>query len=86
MAAQSYGKYICKATGGQIGNEKLPWRLGSHARLDAHYRTLTDHGHRAIVCLLHGRRTDADIALTDSADFAYMNAFSSGWFPNALKE
>ena len=33
-----------------------------------------------------GGRQTLTIALTDSAEFAYMGAFRSGWFPNALKE
>jgi len=54
--------------------------------VDAHYRTLADRGHRAIAGLSMGGGQTLTIALTDSADFAYVGVFSSGWFPNTLKE
>ena len=54
--------------------------------IDAHYRTIADRGHRAIAGLSMGGLQALDIALDDSADFAYVGIFSSGWFPNAQKE
>lgn len=54
--------------------------------VDAHYRTLADRDHRAIAGLSMGGGQTLTIALTDSADFAYVGVFSSGWFPNTLKE
>jgi len=54
--------------------------------VDAHYRTLSDRDHRAIAGLSMGGGQTLTIALTDSADFAYVGVFSSGWFPNSLKE
>ena len=54
--------------------------------IDAHYRTVADRDHRAIAGLSMGGLQALDIALDDSADFAYVGIFSSGWFPNAQKE
>lgn len=54
--------------------------------VDAHYRTVADRDHRAIAGLSMGGGQTLTIALTDSADFAYVGVFSSGWFPNTLKE
>ncbi len=54
--------------------------------VDAHYRTVSDRDHRAIAGLSMGGGQTLTIALTDSADFAYVGVFSSGWFPNTLKE
>lgn len=54
--------------------------------VDAHYRTVPDRDHRAIAGLSMGGAQTLTIALTDSSDFAYIGMFSSGWFPNTLKE
>jgi enterochelin esterase family protein len=54
--------------------------------VDMHYRTVADRSHRAIAGLSMGGGQTLTIALTDSADFAYVGVFSSGWFPNTLKE
>ena len=54
--------------------------------IDAHYRTVADRDHRAIAGLSMGGLQALDIALDDSADFAYVGIFSSGWFPNSQKE
>lgn len=54
--------------------------------VDGHYRTVADRDHRAIAGLSMGGGQTLTIALTDSADFAYVGVFSSGWFPNTLKE
>jgi enterochelin esterase-like enzyme len=54
--------------------------------IDTHYRTVADRDHRAIAGLSMGGGQTLTIALTDSADFAYVGVFSSGWFPNTLKE
>jgi len=54
--------------------------------IDAHYRTIADRDHRAIAGLSMGGLQALDIALDDSADFAYVGIFSSGWFPNLQKE
>ena len=54
--------------------------------IDAHYRTIADRDHRAIAGLSMGGLQALDIALDDSADFAWVGVFSSGWFPNAQKE
>src|SRR5579863_1911068 len=54
--------------------------------IDAHYRTIADRDHRAIAGLSMGGLQALDIALDDSADFAYVGIFSSGWFPNSQKE
>jgi enterochelin esterase-like enzyme len=53
--------------------------------IDAHYRTIADRDHRAIAGLSMGGLQALDIALDDSADFAYVGIFSSGWFPNEQK-
>ena len=54
--------------------------------VDTHYRTVPDRDHRAIAGLSMGGGQTLTIALTDSMDFAYVGVFSSGWFPNSLKE
>ena len=54
--------------------------------IDAHYRTVADRDHRAIAGLSMGGAQTLTIALTDSPDFAYVGVFSSGWFPNTIKE
>jgi enterochelin esterase family protein len=54
--------------------------------IDAHYRTVADRDHRAIAGLSMGGLQALNIALDDSADFAYVGIFSSGWFPNVQKE
>jgi enterochelin esterase family protein len=54
--------------------------------VDAHYRTVADRDHRAIAGLSMGGLQALNIALDDSADFAYVGIFSSGWFPNVQKE
>jgi enterochelin esterase-like enzyme len=50
--------------------------------VDSHYRTVPDRNHRAIAGLSMGGLQALSIALDDSADFAYVGIFSSGWFPN----
>jgi len=57
----------------------LPW-------VDAHYRTVADRDHRAIAGLSMGGVQALNIALAHSADFAYVGIFSSGWFPNTIKD
>jgi enterochelin esterase-like enzyme len=54
--------------------------------VDAHYRTVADRDHRAIAGLSMGGLQTLNIALSDSSDFAYVGVFSSGWFPNSIKE
>jgi enterochelin esterase-like enzyme len=54
--------------------------------VDAHYRTVADRDHRAVAGLSMGGVQTLTIALTDAADFAYVGVFSSGWFPNSIKE
>jgi enterochelin esterase family protein len=54
--------------------------------IDAHYRTIADRDHRGIAGLSMGGLQALDIALDDSADFAYVGIFSSGWFSNAQKD
>ncbi len=54
--------------------------------VDARYRTVADRNHRAIAGLSMGGLQALNIALDDSADFAYVGIFSSGWFPNTQKE
>ena len=54
--------------------------------VDAHYRTVADRNHRAIAGLSMGGLQALNIALDDSADFAYVGIFSSGWFPNTQKD
>ncbi len=54
--------------------------------IDTHYRTVADRDHRAIAGLSMGGVQALNIALTDAADFAYVGVFSSGWFPDTLKE
>ena len=54
--------------------------------IDAHYRTVADRDHRAIAGLSMGGLQALNIALDDSANFAYVGIFSSGWFPNSQKE
>lgn len=54
--------------------------------IDTHYRTVADREHRAIAGLSMGGLQTLNIALSDAADFAYVGVFSSGWFPNSIKE
>ncbi len=54
--------------------------------VDANYRTIADRDHRAIAGLSMGGLQALNVALDDSADFAYVGIFSSGWFPNTQKE
>jgi enterochelin esterase-like enzyme len=54
--------------------------------IDAHYRTVTDRNHRAIAGLSMGGLQALNIALDDSADFAYVGIFSSGWFPDEQRQ
>ena len=54
--------------------------------IDAHYRTVADRAHRAIAGLSMGGLQALNIALNDSADFAYVGIFSSGWFPNEQQQ
>ncbi|HEY3706759.1 MAG TPA: alpha/beta hydrolase-fold protein [Terracidiphilus sp.] len=54
--------------------------------VDAHYRTLADRDHRAIAGLSMGGVQSLNIALANAPDFAYVGVFSSGWFPDSLKE
>lgn len=54
--------------------------------VDAQYRTVADRNHRAVAGLSMGGLQALNIALDDSADFAYVGIFSSGWFPNMQKD
>ena len=54
--------------------------------IDAHYRTISDRDHRAISGLSMGGLQTLNVALSDAVDFGYVGVFSSGWFPNSLKE
>ena len=54
--------------------------------VDAHYRTVADRDHRAIAGLSMGGLQALNISLDDSADFAWVGIFSSGWFPANQKE
>jgi len=54
--------------------------------IDAHYRTIADRDHRAIAGLSMGGVQALNIALADAGDFSYVGVFSSGWFPNTIKE
>ena len=54
--------------------------------VDAHYRTVADRDHRAIAGLSMGGLQALNISLSNSADFAYVGIFSSGWFPNSMKD
>jgi enterochelin esterase-like enzyme len=54
--------------------------------VDSHYRTLTDRDHRAIAGLSMGGAQTLAVSLDDSADFAWVGVFSSGWFPNMMKD
>ncbi|UWZ85886.1 esterase [Occallatibacter riparius] len=54
--------------------------------VDTHYRSVADRDHRALAGLSMGGAQALNIALDDSADFAWIGIFSSGWFPNTLKE
>jgi enterochelin esterase family protein len=54
--------------------------------IDAHYRTLADRDHRAIAGLSMGGVQALNISLANAADFAFVGVFSSGWFPNTIKE
>ena len=53
--------------------------------VDSHYRTIPDRDHRALAGLSMGGLQALNISLDDSADFAWIGIFSSGWFPNELK-
>ncbi|MBS1805596.1 MAG: esterase [Acidobacteria bacterium] len=54
--------------------------------VDSHYRTLADRDHRALAGLSMGGLQTLNISLADAKDFAYVGVFSSGWFPNSIKE
>jgi enterochelin esterase-like enzyme len=54
--------------------------------IDAHYRSIADRDHRAIAGLSMGGVQALNIALANAGDFAYVGVFSSGWFPNSIKE
>lgn len=54
--------------------------------IDQHYRTLADRDHRAIAGLSMGGLQALNISLADSADFAWVGIFSSGWFPADQKD
>ena len=54
--------------------------------VDSYYRTLTDRDHRAIAGLSMGGAQTLAVSLDDSADFAWVGVFSSGWFPNMMKD
>jgi len=54
--------------------------------IDARYRTLADRDHRAIAGLSMGGVQALNISLANAANFAYVGVFSSGWFPNTIKE
>jgi enterochelin esterase family protein len=54
--------------------------------IDGHYRTIADRDHRALAGLSMGGLQTLTVSLTNSADFAWIGVFSSGWFPNAQKE
>jgi enterochelin esterase family protein len=54
--------------------------------IDSHYRTVADREHRAIAGLSMGGAQTLTVALTDSADFAWVGVFSSGWFPDTIGE
>jgi enterochelin esterase family protein len=54
--------------------------------IDSHYRTLPDRDHRAIAGLSMGGLQTLNIALSDAGDFGYVGIFSSGWFPDSIKE
>ncbi len=54
--------------------------------VDSHYRTVADRDHRAIAGLSMGGLQALTISLNHSEDFAYVGVFSSGWFPNLLKD
>jgi enterochelin esterase family protein len=54
--------------------------------VDSHYRTIADRDHRALAGLSMGGLQTLNISLSNSADFAWIGAFSTGWFPNMQKE
>jgi enterochelin esterase-like enzyme len=54
--------------------------------IDAHYRIIADRDHRAIAGLSMGGLQTLNVALSYAGDFGYVGVFSSGWFPNSLKE
>jgi enterochelin esterase-like enzyme len=54
--------------------------------IDSHYRTLADRDHRAIAGLSMGGLQALNISLDESASFAWVGIFSSGWFPANQKE
>jgi enterochelin esterase-like enzyme len=54
--------------------------------IDSHYRTLADRDHRAIAGLSMGGLQALNISLDNSASFAWVGIFSSGWFPANQKQ
>lgn len=54
--------------------------------VDAHYRTVTDRDHRAIAGLSMGGAQTLAVSLNHSADFGWVGVFSSGFFPNMMKD
>jgi enterochelin esterase-like enzyme len=54
--------------------------------VDQHYRTAADRDHRAIAGLSMGGVQALNIALSHAPDFRYVGVFSSGWFPNTIKD
>jgi enterochelin esterase-like enzyme len=54
--------------------------------IDAHYRTVPDRDHRAIAGLSMGGVQALNISLSNAPEFAYVGVFSSGWFPNTIKD
>lgn len=54
--------------------------------IDGHYRTVADRDHRAIAGLSMGGLQALNISLDDSADFAWVGIFSSGWFAANQKD
>jgi len=54
--------------------------------VDGAYRTVADRDHRALAGLSMGGLQTLTVSLTDSAMFAYVGVFSSGWFPDMLAE
>ncbi|MDE3200923.1 MAG: esterase [Acidobacteriota bacterium] len=54
--------------------------------IDSHYRTVADRDHRALAGLSMGGLQTLNISLDNSADFGWIGVFSSGWFPDNLKE
>jgi enterochelin esterase-like enzyme len=54
--------------------------------VDSHYRSIANRDNRALAGLSMGGLQTLTVSLTDSMDFAWVGVFSSGWFPNMLKE